>query len=321
MAGSPQVAAATSKATTGSAAKKSSYAITAILVAINCFVFVFGEQQGHDREVIARFSSISRELATGYRLAVDAFGCVHDAIRPGLPNGDESSLVPNFPPIGGGPCSTQHDVGFVSAQMAGEFQYRSLSPWTTLFTSMFLHQSWMHLIGNMLFLVCFGSIVETNLGSGRFLALYIAAGLLSGLGAALIVWADPQLGLKAVAAIVPSVGASGAIAGVMGAYLALHPRDAVYIPVPVGSLVIPSKTSAWVGWLFAGLWGGWEVYTAYAAGPFSNGTNHLAHIAGFGAGVLLVVMRANAKGLLLAYWLFPAIWAIIRSLFINRYGM
>src|SRR5262249_41006174 len=149
---------------------------------------------------------------------------------------------------------------FVSAQMAGEFQYRSLSPWTTLFTSMFLHQSWMHLIGNMLFLVCFGSIVETNLGSGRFLALYIAAGLLSGLGAALIVWADPQLGLKAVAAIVPSVGASGAIAGVMGAYLALHPRDAVYIPVPVGSLVIPSKTSAWVGWLFAGLWGGWEVY-------------------------------------------------------------
>ena len=170
MTGSPQVATATVKATTASAAKRS-HVITAILVAINCLVFIFAEQRGQDREVIDRYSVIAREIATGYRLTANAFGCVHDSIESRRQNGDESSLVPNLPAIATGPCSTPHDVGFVSAQVAGKFRHRSFSPWATLFTSMFLHESWTHLIGNMLFLICFGSIVEANLGSGRFLAL------------------------------------------------------------------------------------------------------------------------------------------------------
>lgn len=320
MAASTQVG--TPKATSGTRTKKGFYAITAILVVINCFVFIFPEQQGRDQEVIDRYSMMPREIATGDRLTVDAFGCVHDAAGVSRPLGDAQNLVPNFVGTQAGPCSRNHDVGFVRPQMVGNFQHRSLSPWATLFTSMFLHESWMHLIGNMLFLICFGSVVEMNLGRGQFLALYIAGGLISGLSAALFVWADPGLGLKSAAAIAANLGASGAIAGVMGAYVALHPKDDIYLPPFWGPFLIPpGRRPAWVGWLFAGFWAAWEVYTAFTAGPFSNGTNHLAHIAGFGAGILLVAMRANAKGLLIAYWLLPAVWAIIRSFFLNRYGM
>src|SRR5690242_10580706 len=143
MTGSPQVATATVKATNTSAAKRL-HVITAILMAINCFLFIFAEHQGQDREVIDRYSVISREIATGYRLTANSSGCVQDSIESRGQTGDESSFVPNLPTIVTGPCSTPHDVGFVSAQMAQAFRYRSLSPWTTLFTSMFLHENWMH---------------------------------------------------------------------------------------------------------------------------------------------------------------------------------
>src|SRR5438067_4052202 len=93
-----------------------------------------------------------------------------------------------------------------------------IPPWATLFTSMFLHGGWLHLGGNVLFLWIFGNNIEDLLGRGRFLLLYLASGVAAALAQAL---AD-QLGQ------VPMVGASGAIAGVLGAYLITYPRANVH---------------------------------------------------------------------------------------------
>src|SRR6266508_2996332 len=113
-----------------------------------------------------------------------------------------------------------------------------------LFTSMFLHGSWMHLLGNMWFLWLFGNNVEDAMGRGRFVAFY----LLSGIAAALAqVVASPASG-------VPMVGASGAISGVMGAYLVLYPHVRVFCLVPPFfiSIALPAWTMLlyWLGLQF-----------------------------------------------------------------------
>ena len=96
-----------------------------------------------------------------------------------------------------------------------------------VFTSMFLHGSWAHIIGNMWFLWLFGNNVEDSMGRGRFVAFY----LLSGVGAALAqVFSDPG-------SIIPMVGASGAISGVMGAYILLFPHARVFNLVPLGFFI------------------------------------------------------------------------------------
>src|SRR5438093_13625407 len=90
------------------------------------------------------------------------------------------------------------------------------NPWT-LITSMFLHGSWMHVIGNMWYLWIFGDNVEDRLGHGRFIIFYLACGIVAAVGQILIDPASP----------LPTIGASGAIAGVMGAYFVLYPRSRV----------------------------------------------------------------------------------------------
>lgn len=295
--------------------------ITLVLIAVNCVIFVFPESWGRDPAVVYRYSMIAREVALGYKLTTDDHGCIKDAT--GLP--DFHVGLPVFEGMQGGCCGVigPHDVGCVDPENAERFRYRTISPWTTMFTSMFLHASWLHLLGNMVFLYVFGSIVESVLGRWKFLLLYIAAGLLSGLGSALLVWSWPKLGLKSAEAIIPSLGASGAIAGIIGSYLALHPKADIRVPVPIGGLLIPlGKQPGWMGWIFAGAWGGWEVYTAVTAGAFAHGANHLAHIAGFAAGILLVLMEEDrdAYALLGALYVLSLLWPIVREYFINRWG-
>src|SRR5438874_2694869 len=93
----------------------------------------------------------------------------------------------------------------------------------TLVTSMFLHGSWMHVIGNMWYLWIFGDNVEDNLGHGRFIAFYLLCGMAAGFGQ---IVADP-------ASMLPTIGASGAIAGVMGGYFVLYPQSRVLALVPL----------------------------------------------------------------------------------------
>jgi len=146
-----------------------------------------------------------------------------------------------------------------------------------LLTSMFLHGSWLHLLGNMWFLWIFGKNVEDAMTRPRFLAFY----LLSGLTAAFAqVAAGPSSG-------VPMVGASGAISGVMGAYLILYPTVRVYALVPIGIFLTSIALPAWSMLLY---WAGIQLLSGVASIGDSTGSGvaFWAHVGGFTAGMLLV---------------------------------
>jgi membrane associated rhomboid family serine protease len=144
---------------------------------------------------------------------------------------------------------------------------------STVLTSMFLHGSWMHLLGNMWFLWLFGNNVEDAMGRMRFLAFY----LLCGLGAALAqVLSNPS-------SVVPMVGASGAISGVMGAYILLFPHARVYTLVPLGFFVTSWALPAW---LMLGYWIALQLFGSL--GGAESGVAFGAHVGGFVAGLLLI---------------------------------
>jgi membrane associated rhomboid family serine protease len=143
-------------------------------------------------------------------------------------------------------------------------------------TSMFLHGSWMHLIGNMWFLWLFGDNVEDSMTRPRFLAFYVLCGLAA---AAAQVFTQP-------ASVLPMVGASGAISGVMGGYLVLYPRVRVYVLVFVLFFFTSIAVPAWVMLLY---WIGLQVLSGLAAaGDTAGGVAFWAHVGGFAAGVILV---------------------------------
>jgi membrane associated rhomboid family serine protease len=147
---------------------------------------------------------------------------------------------------------------------------------------MFLHGSWVHLLGNMWFLRLFGDNVEDGMTRPRFLALY----LLSGLAAALAqVAASPSLA-------VPMVGASGAIGGVMGAYLILYPTVRVYAFVPLGFFLTSVALPAWTMLLY---WAGLHVLSGLGSiGDASAGVAFWAHVGGFATGMLLAKAFSRA---------------------------
>ena len=151
-------------------------------------------------------------------------------------------------------------------------------------SSMFLHGGWMHLIGNMWFLWLFGNNIEDSMTRPRFVVFY----LLSGLGAALAqVMADPT-------SAVPMVGASGAISGVMGAYLVLYPRARVYTLVPLGFFITTFALPAWVMliyWMVIQIFGG----LAQSVAAEGGGVAFWAHIGGFVAGVVLIKLFAKSN--------------------------
>jgi membrane associated rhomboid family serine protease len=147
---------------------------------------------------------------------------------------------------------------------------------SNLLTSMFLHGSWMHLLGNMWFLWLFGNNIEDSMTRPRFLAFY----LLSGLAAAFAqVLANPS-------SEVPMVGASGAISGVMGAYLVLFPRVRVFTVVPLGFFI---QTMALPAWMMLIYWALLQVAGGVTSiGAEGGGVAFWAHLGGFLAGVVLV---------------------------------
>lgn len=157
-------------------------------------------------------------------------------------------------------------------------QEPSLGSWLTPLTSMFMHGGWMHLIGNMWFLHVFGDNIEDELGKGRYLAFY----LLCGLGAvAAQVAMDP-------ASRVPMVGASGAIAGVLGGYMMLHPNARVITLVPIIIIIQLVELPAWI---FLFVWFGWQLlqgFTSIGLDQTAGGVAFFAHIGGFVVGLALV---------------------------------
>jgi membrane associated rhomboid family serine protease len=148
----------------------------------------------------------------------------------------------------------------------------------SLITSMFLHGGWLHLIGNMWFLWVFGSHVEDALGSLKFAVFYLVSGLASGI---------VQLVLNLGSAI-PTIGASGAIAGVMGAFLMLYPRSRVvtliFIIVFITTVEIPAAFML-IYWFIIQLVSGLSSFSSFTD---QGGVAWFAHVGGFLAGILLV---------------------------------
>jgi membrane associated rhomboid family serine protease len=152
----------------------------------------------------------------------------------------------------------------------------SSSSFYTLITAMFMHGSWMHIIGNMWFLWVFGNNVEDSMGHVRFAVFYILCGLAA---ASLQIMSDPDSG-------VPMVGASGAIGGVMGAYIVLYPRVNVHMLLFLGFFV---TTFTMPAMFMLGYWFIVQLVGGYSSiGAAGGGTAFWAHVGGFAAGAGLI---------------------------------
>jgi membrane associated rhomboid family serine protease len=156
--------------------------------------------------------------------------------------------------------------------------------WSTLITSMFLHGGWMHLGGNMLYLWIFGDNLEKVMGHARFLCFYLVCGVAAGL--AHIVFSG--------ASNVPTVGASGAISGVLGGYLVLFPRNQVRVLTRGGIVAVPAIVvlGFWIVIQFIQGLGSLAVRTD------TGGVAYMAHVGGFVAGVVLVKLLATRRSVL-----------------------
>jgi len=154
-------------------------------------------------------------------------------------------------------------------------------------TAMFLHGSWGHILGNMLFLAVFGKNVEDAFGHLRYLAFYFAGGFIATMTQTLITLAFGS----AAEGRIPNLGASGAIAAVLGAFFVLYPSSNVFGLV----VVFPVRVSAW---FFLGFWFLYQLYEAnfgmLGAGANGGGTAFFAHVGGFVFGALVALLLANA---------------------------
>ena len=182
--------------------------------------------------------------------------------------------------IAGGYRAFVSDWGFVPARFLAD----PVADAVTIATSMFLHGGWLHLGGNLLYLWIFGDNVEDRLGRLRYLAFYFGAGVVAALAQMLV---EPSSAM-------PMVGASGAIAGVLGAYLFLHPRQPIKTVVPIFVFLQLIELPAFV---VIGLWFVMQLVEGLLslASPGHAGVAFFAHIGGFVAGFAAMAMVGREK--------------------------
>ncbi len=200
------------------------------------------------------------------------------------------NVIAFFYQISLGPQSGQlliYQLGVIPAVISGDQslieRIAIIPPALSLFTSMFLHGGWIHLIGNMWYLWIFGDNIEQAMGHLRYLLFYLACGFL----------ASASHILTNVNSTIPTIGASGAISGVLGAYLLLYPRARVLTLIVFGflwrTLYIPAA-------FMLGFWFLFQVLSGSMAGSQdSGGVAFWAHVGGFVAGMLLVGLFKKRK--------------------------
>ena len=221
--------------------------VTYAFIALNVLVFVFLQGLGTNERFTYAFSTVPQEIRTGDDVAG----------RVPVELGGERDSIPLQPTPG--------------------------SVYLTLLTSLFMHGSLMHLLGNMLFLWIFGDNVEDDLAHGRYTIFYLLTGVIASLAhvvSTFVLGDNP---------FIPSLGASGAISGVMGGYLVLHPHRRVRVIMLRMLTDVP-------GYVAVGLWFVFQLISAFGVigrGPQSGGgVAFMAHIGGFIAGVVLVKLFA-----------------------------
>jgi membrane associated rhomboid family serine protease len=247
--------------------------VTVALIAINVFVFLFLQQP-------SGFSSVDNETVVKY-------GAIpYELTHPG----EHCELGDRVTPTGELIPSHQGTVaceGTIVQTAEGPTKIRSIagsepSTWLTLFTAMFMHGGFLHIIGNMLFLWIFGNNIEDAMGPLKFIAFY----LLSGVAAlALQVAFNPD-------STVPTIGASGAIAGVLGGYILLYPRARVLTLIFLIFFVTLIEVPAVV---MLGLWFLEQIYFGAAdlSDPTGGGVAYFAHVGGFAFGLIFIRVFAT----------------------------
>jgi len=221
--------------------------MTWLIIAVNIFVFIFYQKFGQNEAFESSFATVPGELLSGRDI-------VTQAQRVTDPSTGAVEMVPGL----------------------------GVTPiWVyfTIFTSMFMHGSLSHIFGNMLFLGIFGDNVEARLGHFRYLAFYLISGVIAALSQTLFSGLGAVLTGDASFLLTPMVGASGAISGVLGAYLVLFPGNKVYV------LLFNFIPSAFHAWLVIGLWFVMQVLGGLS-GWSQGGVAYFAHIGGFLTGFL-----------------------------------
>lgn len=214
--------------------------LTVALIALNVLIFAYQSTKPNPQTF-----STTTELAASQSGMVCEFSIVPDRVLDGQAPADDPCLALN----------------------------RRQARYTGLVTHQFIHASWFHLLGNMLFLWVFGNNIEDRLGRFRFLPFYLLCGIAAALGQALT---DPS-------SVVPLIGASGAISGVLGAYFLLFPRARVLSLI----VVIPVRLPAWI---VLGVYIAFQfVYVSGQAQAGEGGVAYWAHIVGFVAGLALII--------------------------------
>jgi membrane associated rhomboid family serine protease len=199
-----------------------------------------------------------------------------------LPLGDDNSTRRNVPIITYLLIAANFLVFFIELAAGDQFintwsfvpavyQADRLFGWITIFTSMFMHGGWMHILGNMLYLWIFGDNVEDRLGHGRFLLFYLACGVAAAFAQMM---PDPN-------STIGCLGASGAIAGVLAGYLVLFPRQRVRVLLL--NFVIPLPSIVVIGFWFI-----LQLFSQFSGS--SDGVAYMAHIGGFLTGLVLVLL-------------------------------
>jgi membrane associated rhomboid family serine protease len=229
--------------------------VTYALIALNLFVFVVLQGLGGNDGFTYSFSTVPLEITTGRDIVTDSRVVEYAGQR---------LLVPGLGETPG-------------------------SVYLTLLTSMFMHGGIAHILGNMLFLWIFGDNIEDRLGHVRYLLFYLVCGIIASLSH---VFATALLSSDQASMLVPSLGASGAISGVLGGYILLHPSRRVTVILFRFLTDVPA-------WVAIGLWFAFQLVSGLGMlgqGSAQGGVAYAAHIGGFVAGLVLIKFFDIGRG-------------------------
>jgi membrane associated rhomboid family serine protease len=218
--------------------------VNVALIVVNVLVFVLLQGMGNNIGFTYAFSTVPEEISTGLDVVTE-----DRTVRVDSVDGPQEVVVPGL-------------------------QETPIPVYFTMLTSMFMHGGMMHLLGNMWFLWIFGDNIENDLGRVRYLLFYLLCGIVASLAHVLPNMTGPS-------SAIPSLGASGAISGVMGAYLVLHSRRRVTVLLLRVVTQVP-------GFVAVGLWFLFQIISSLGLlGGTGGGVAYGAHIGGFVAGVIL----------------------------------
>src|ERR1051325_2365117 len=219
-----------------------------VLIAVNVLVFVFLQGLGNNDKFTYAYSTVPGEILTGRDIVTR-------------------------------PVEVQHFTG-QRIEMPG-LQPTPIPVYLTLITSMFMHGGIAHIFGNMLFLWIFGDNIEDRIGHLRYLIFYFVCGIIAGLSH---VFATAMFASDPSGLLVPSLGASGAISGVLGAYILLFPTKRVMVIISWFVTAVPA-------FIAIGLWFVFQLISGLGvlgSGSQAGGVAYAAHIGGFISGLLLI---------------------------------